>query len=82
MTIASQLNTHTLLPIFFFFFILQLDPQSLFLLTWLELNSANRDPWGKVVDLSEGEETILSLSLFLLFCVVASLLRASWYLNR
>ena len=82
MTIASQLNTYTLLP-YFFFLILQLGPQSLFLLTWLELNSASRDPWGKVVDLSEGEETILSLSLsFFLFCVVASLLRASWYLSR
>ena len=37
------------------------------MLTWLELNSASRDPWGKVVDLSEGEETILSLSLSLFF---------------
>ena len=64
MTIASQLNAHTPLP-FFFFLILQLDPQTLFLLTGLELKSANRGPWGKVVDLNEGEETILPLSLSL-----------------
>ena len=43
MIIASQLNTYTLLP--FFFLILQLDPQSLFLLTWLELNCQQGPLW-------------------------------------